>query len=836
MFTTLAGAGGPGAVDGPGSRARFNSPQGIALDLQGNLYVADTLNETIRKVAPDSSVATVAGLALKIGVDNGAGASARFNSPAALAVDANHNVYVADQYNHTIRKITPGGLVTTLAGSPGQTGHDDGLGNAARFNFPSALAIDPAGNLYVADTLNHAIRKITPAGQVTTPAGNPAANGTDDGIGNQARFNSPRGIAYAPGGLLYVADTDNQTLRRITADGTVTTLAGTAGQPGNADGTGASASFSSPYAVAAGPDGTLYVADSANDTIRRVTPDGTVTSLAGDPTPPDLSSRPFISFADGLGQAAQFKYPQGIAIDALGNAYVADSGNNAIRRITPAGQVTTLAGSIPPGSQDGPASSARFRHPTGLAPTPSGNLFVVDGDNFTIRQIATNGLVQTIAGLAGASGINDGPGADARFTGPRKLTLSPSGNLFVADTANATIRQLTPSPNGAWIVSTFAGQARNPGSANGAGTAAQFNALYDVAADSHGNLFVADKDNQVIRKITPDGAVSTFAGIVAFPGSTDGPGDQAQFKSPYGIAVDSGGYVYVADTLNHTIRKITPDGMVSTLAGQAGSTGNDDGPGSQARFTAPYGVAVDAGGNVYVADYFNNLIRKITPQGFVSTVAGQVENDPDDFPLNGSADGAGSAARFYNPKGIAVDPAGTIYVADSFNNAVRVGTTNACRDLATIDAAIGRPGELRQLDTNPRTALAWDWSIVRRPANSHATLSASNVRNPTFTPDVLDTYIFQLRATNAAGAICVRTVSLTATPPPPAILGTSLLATNGQFGFSFQGPAGATVQVETSSTLTNWTPLGIFTNQDGIFSIIDNGPNPLRGFYRLKQF
>ena len=248
-------------------------------------------------------------------------------------------------------------------------------------------------------------------------------------------------------------------------------------------------------------------------------------------------------------------------------------------------------------------------------------------------------MVTTLAGLAGAAGSADGTGSAARFRDPRGVAVDSAGNVYVADYSNHTIRKITP----AGVVSTLAGLAGNPGSDDGTGNAARFSQPAGVAVDSAGNVYVADTFNHTIRKITSAGMVSTLAGLAGSLGSEDGPVSGARFNHPYGVAVDSAsGNVYVADSANHTIRKITPAGVVSTLAGLAGNPGSADGIGSAARFNSPYGVAVDSAGNVYVADSHNNTIRKITPAGAVSTLAGLAG-------MVGSADGTGSAARFNFP-------------------------------------------------------------------------------------------------------------------------------------------------------------------------------------------
>ncbi|MEA2345472.1 MAG: hypothetical protein QOF63_3641 [Thermoanaerobaculia bacterium] len=279
-----------------------------------------------------------------------------------------------------------------------------------------------------------------------------------------------------------------------------------------------------------------------------------------------------------------------------------------------------------------------------------------------------------------------------------------------------------------------------------------------MATDSSGNVYVADSYNHAIRKITPAGAVTTLAGLAGTGGSADGTGSAARFYYPEGVTTDSSGNVYVADFYNHTIRKITPAGAVTTLAGLAGSLGSADGTGSAARFGLPYGVATDSSGNVYVADSYNNTIRKITPVGAVTTLAGLAGN-------SGSADGPGSAARFRNPGGIAINSSGNVYVADSLNFTIRIGTTTLA-DVATIDVSTGFSGSTRLLDTAPQTAASWQWSVIRRPVDSAAVLSSASVRNPTFTPDVPGLFTFRLFATGP-GTASLTTVDLTVQPPPP---------------------------------------------------------------------
>ncbi|HEY4300861.1 MAG TPA: FG-GAP-like repeat-containing protein [Candidatus Didemnitutus sp.] len=324
-FTTLAGkTGTSGSTDATGTSARFNSPSSIAIDGSGNVYVADKANHTIRKITSAGVVSTIAGLAGSSGSIDGTATSARFNSPSGIAIDGSGNLYVADTGNHTIRMIDSSGNVTTLAGTAGFPGVNDGLGSAARFNGPAALAVDPGGTIYVADTGNSSIRAIAPGGVVSTFAGVSTAIGNVDGVGSAALFYNPAGIAVDAAYNIYVADTGSHTIRKITPDRTVITFAGTAGLIGSTDGIGAAARFFNPAGVGVDPSGSIYVADTGNHLIRYLTASQRVITIAG------AASTPGSTNASGL--AARFNGPRSVELDAGGNLYVADTGNQLIRK------------------------------------------------------------------------------------------------------------------------------------------------------------------------------------------------------------------------------------------------------------------------------------------------------------------------------------------------------------------------------------------------------------------------------------------------------------------------------------------------------------------------
>jgi sugar lactone lactonase YvrE/uncharacterized Zn-binding protein involved in type VI secretion len=333
-----------------------------------------------------------------------------------------------------------------------------------------------------------------------------------------------------------------------------------------------------------------------------------VTTLAG--LPGDAG------YANGTGRAALFNSPGAVRTDLSGNIYVADNVNNAIRMVTPAGVVSTIAGaSGTAGSQDGPASTtAEFNDPSGVAIDTLGNIYVADGGNDTVRKIS-NGNVTTLAGSEGSAGTVDGTGNAARFQQPENIAVDLSGNLYIPDGDGDTIRKISP----AGAVTTLAGLAGSTGSADGTGSAARFNSPEGIAVDASGNVYVADSGNNTIRKVTPSGVVTTLAGSpVGASGSKDGVGTAALFNTPTGVAVDSAGNLYVADSGSDTIREVSPGGSVITIAGSAGITGNTDGLCPNARFYTPADVAVDSSGIVYVADNVNNSIRRIVPGNLVA--------------------------------------------------------------------------------------------------------------------------------------------------------------------------------------------------------------------------
>jgi sugar lactone lactonase YvrE len=588
-ITLLAGQlGGPGNIDGTGNGARFTWPGGAVVDSAGNLYVVDSY--AIRKITPAGVVTTFAGSVSEYGAVNGTGTAARFSFLSTLAIDPADNLYTKSEY--AIRKITPSGVVTTLAGSDTEWGAVDGAGAAARLGADGKLAMGSDGKLYLADA-NHTIRQVTLDGVVSTWVGKPGGDCVQqghyqrcrsaDGQGSAALFQFVTGIAGDRSGNIYV--TDNYSVRKITPDATVTTLAGVFDTSGYADGSGASANFRNPGALVSDASGTLYVADTS--AIRKVTPAGVVATIAG-------SNSGEQGWLDATGTAARFYAIYGLAINASGTLYASDSSNAVIRQISPSGAVTTLAGA--------PLGGTIFTFNSGYGNGVAyyaGSLYYTTGRS--LRKRAADGTDSVIAG-GGTGTPADGTGAAATFSEqPRGVAVDAAGNMYVADGAH--VRKVTP---GGVVTTVFKSEDYYREHGLPSSLPEGGGSLDSVALDSTGTLYASDYNGRIF-KISAAGSASVLV---------DG------IREPTGLALDSSGNLYFAQD-GQAVRKVTPAGVVSTLAGVIGEIGAVDGTGAAARFSSVNGLTIDSSGNLYAADAANNVIRKITPAGVVTTVVGK---------------------------------------------------------------------------------------------------------------------------------------------------------------------------------------------------------------------
>lgn len=664
----------------------FNLVTALVVDAGNNLLVGDF--SAIRKIGNDSRESVLAGARFAQGAADGPGADARFGIISGLALDTNGNLFASDTINHNVRKITSAGVVSTVAGLAGSGGFADGRGATARFDAPAGLAFDGAGGLVIADGNNHGLRRLSPTGIVTTIAGGPGLPvviGPDgfsvfgDGVGSLARFGGPSAVTVDAAGTVFVAD--GGTIRK-----------------------GANVAVAAKIIVAptaqtspAGQRATFSVVANGNPAVtyrwqRQI-----------------AASAPWADVADGgsfagATTAALVVSNISLAMDkhqfrcVATNSLGGDTSAAAALAVDPPVivvplRVATLAGKAGTnaGGADGAGGAARFTFPQALALDGAGNLYVVDSMANRIRKTTAAGVVSTVAGT-GSSGSADGPATAAQFNMPGGIAVDSVGVVYVADSANCTIRKITP----AGVVTTLAGQAGQRGFANGTGGAARFSAPVSMVLDPTGLLVVADSLNGVLRKITPTGIVTTID--YHFPDPTD---PNLPLSTPQGLAVDAANNLYVADSGNHTVRKITPAGNVTTLGGKAGVAGSMDGRALNARFNSPTAVALDAAGNVYVADTGNHTIRKISAAGLVSTVAGLAPSAAN-ANSSGSADGIGAVARFNQPRGLVIDRSGTLFIADSLNNTLRKAT-------ATDAVSTGDPVVFSVLTVGDSQPVTYQW-------------------------------------------------------------------------------------------------------------------------------
>nr|WP_294942880.1 cadherin-like beta sandwich domain-containing protein [uncultured Mucilaginibacter sp.] len=736
----------------------LSNPGGVAVDAAGNVYIADTGNQVIKKATPAGVVTIYAGSG-NLGFNNGPADIASFKNPQDVAVDAAGNVYVADYGNHQIRKINTTGVVSVLAGS-GAGGLQDGTFTGAKFRTPYGVTCDAAGNVYVADFGNSAIRKITPGGVVTTMAGDGTA-GFANGNGSAARFDKPGDVAVDANGNVYVTDSYNSLIRKVTPTGDVTTFAGNLGNFARIDGVGTDAVFHFPIGVTIDANGNLYVSENGSHSIRKILTKGYYidqplpAGLSFDPTTGIITGTPTDISASAIYKISAYNDDGGVTTplditvrvasnDALlsalttstgtlnpafvpttkryvinvpnstssisvtptlsdpnaklklnGNAHTSGTssgviplsvGNTTITLQVIAESDTTtvnytvsivrarpavappviaytspntylinvpitplspmLSGGAVPANSYGQVTTfaTGFSGPTGITTDPDGNVYVSD-DTKQIRKITPSGSVSLFAG-APAGFVNvTGMGADAQ------------GNIYAADAGDNKIRVISP----AGVASTLAGHSGDYAYNDGVDTAARFATPYGVTTDAFGNTYVADLDNNLIRKISPANIVSTLAGTTA-QGFVNGAGAAAKFRNPASVTTDASGNIFVADKANNVIRKITPAGLVTTFAG-SGAIGSVNGNGTAATFETPTSITTDQIDNIYVADAANSKIRKISPAGDVTTIAGSG--------FYSYVDGIGRLATFNYPQGVAADADGHLYVSDWGNNVVR---------------------------------------------------------------------------------------------------------------------------------------------------------------------
>jgi uncharacterized protein (TIGR03437 family) len=637
IITTVVGSGRSiNALGGPGTSLPLANPTGVAVDSHGNVYVADpSLNMVLKLSAATGVISAFAGTGARgFSGDGGPATQASFNYVIAVAVDSKDNVYISDFRTARIRRVGANGTITTVAGGAiySATGGDGGPAVSAYLFEPNAIALDKAGNLYIGEGGNNDVRKVTTDGIIQRIAGVVDANGVheggysgDGGPATAALLGPIYGVAVDGTGNVYIADQTNQRIRRINTSGIITTVAGTGtfGTSGSCDGQPTSLCY--PTGVAVDSAGNVYIADQYSDLIRELSTQGVLTTVAGSPSKGNAYS------GDG-GPATQagLSLPRALAVDSSDVLYIADTANRRIRKVTAAGTISTIVGNGVSnfGGDGGQATAALLDYPADVAVDAAGNLYIADQFNHRIRRVSSTGTITTIAGtgVPGFSG-DGGPAAGAQLNKPVAVAVDSSRNVYLSDTQNNRIRKIGADGK----ISTFAGNGTYGFSGEGGpAVSAMLGGPVGLATDAIGNVFVADSGNNRIRRIAPDGTITTVAGNGSGMFSGDGgPAASASLQNPQGVAVDPEGNLYIADLGNRRVRRVATDGTITTVAsnGQGGGSGPPEGsPATAGPLDSPSSVAVDGKGNLYC--YASWQIYRINTAGILTVLVGGADADP----------------------------------------------------------------------------------------------------------------------------------------------------------------------------------------------------------------
>jgi trimeric autotransporter adhesin len=659
------------------------SPSGVTVDTAGNVFFSS--RNAVFKLDAKGVLTHIAGNSrLGFSGDGGPALDAQFNYPNGLAFDKLGNLYIADTGNNRVRRISTDGLITTVAGlgTFRADSGDGGPATEATLYEPFGVALDSAGNLYVGD--DRSIRKVSADGMITTLAECPVCGAATGAV-----------LALDSTGNLYIASSAR--VWKITSGAAITEIAGLPCCLGSYSGEGGPATqaiLGRIGGIAMSAKSELFLADTLNARVLRIAADGTIHTFA----------------AGLLG-------PSGLAFDPAGNLYVAERGDPAetqeivasnltvyvsgwgrrLRKIAADGTITTAAGNGTEGysGDGGPSTAAQLDAPWGLAADSRGSIYISDSGNHTVRKIASNGIITTVAGTAvrGSSG-DGGPATHAQLNQPLGIAMDGAGNLFIAECLGARIREVSA----AGVITTVAGTGASGYSGDGgAAVKAQLACPHGVAADASGNVYIADTGNQRLRKVGPDGTISTVAGNGSNGFAGDGgPALNAQLFAPTSLALDPAGNLYIADTGNNRIRRIDRNGTIDTVAGggQSSLTSSNDGiPATTAVLGLPQGVAVDSAGNLYIGDTQGNHLRRVSPTGIISTIAGRAlygylayfDGNLDLYLRGYSGDGGPSGtAQTGMPYGLAVDPDFNVYLADLPNAAVRMLKPSSIASAASV--------------------------------------------------------------------------------------------------------------------------------------------------------
>ena len=635
MMTRYAGSGESGfsGDGGPAIKANFKTPAGLAFDPEGNLYIADRENHRVRKIDTSGNISTFAGIG-KAGFsgDGGPAVRAKLNLPSGLATDKKGNLFISDRSNDRIRVVDKKGVIRTYAGS-GVAGFQGDAGPAlkAQLDKPFGIALDEAENLYIADRNNNRVRKVSPEGIITTVAGDGGFFFMgDNGPAYRASVAAPTGVAVDKKGNLYIADRNNNRIRLVDKLGMIRTVAGTGQQDYNGDSeTARETNLYLPFGLTVDSNDNLLIIDRSHYRIRRIDPkSGEVETVAG-------NGLKLFAGDGGPATGATLSFPHGMFLDKDDNLIFSDKGHYRIRKITPKGIISTIGGNGRRGNVGNniPALEANVYNVTTIIQNPAGDAFMSSPSGFVsiIRRLDAKGIIHDYIDTASpkyreaiSKSKHKGlvqTGAVATITQFSDIVFDPKGNLFISDRLNHQIRKIDLNGN----ISTIAGVGDSDYYGDGGpALEAAFRDPNALASDKQGNIYIAEAANNRIRKIDTKGIVTTVAGNGEHADSGDGgPALQAAIRSMDDIAISPEGELHILGTNTHKVRKITLDGKIVTVAGKgyAGFFG-DDGPATKAMLKNPAAISFDSKGNLYIADMGNNRIRKVDKKGIITTFAG----------------------------------------------------------------------------------------------------------------------------------------------------------------------------------------------------------------------
>ena len=658
------------------NKTEISLVDGIAVDKNGNIYIAMRDNNIISRVDTHGNLTRFAGTGESgFSGDEGKATEAQLKIPAGLTFDKKGNLYIADRNNHRIRKVDTRGIITTVAGN-GTAGFsgDGGKATQAQLNLPSGVAVDDKGNIYISDRSNNRVRVVDNKGTITTFAGNGGDGYKGDlGPATQAQLSKPFGLALDKKGNLYIADRENNRVRKVNPQGIITTVAGDGGFFFMGDnGPSYRASIAGPTGVVVDKNGILYIADRNNNRIRSVDTQGMIRTVAG-------TGQQDYNGESEIARDTNLYLPFGVALDQDGKILIIDRSHYRIRRIDPRrGSIETVAGNGVKmfAGDGGPATGAKLSFPHGIAVDKKGNVIFSDKGHYRIRRVSPDGIIQTIAGTGIRGNIGDDlPALKASIYGATSLKLNDKEEMFIISPSSfvSILRKIDEKGMMRKVLDTVSknylesiAKSKYKGKVQ-TGELAIITTFSDIAFDYKGNMFISDRINHQIRKVSAQGKITTIAGTgeSAYYGD-GGPASEAAFRDPSALVTDKAGNLYIADAANNMIRKIDSKGIITTIAGNGNhkNTG-DGGPALKAGIRNMDYLAMSPTGELHIVGMNSHIVRKITKDGNIMTVAGT--GDQGFFGDRGPA----TKAMLKSPSAITFDSKGNLYISDMGNNRIR---------------------------------------------------------------------------------------------------------------------------------------------------------------------